>query len=96
MIPEYYVELLAHAGMVLCVQSRCSFLYALEQVIPKTKLSIFGIKQFIKQPQKGGKLNGIVLKKITQKYIVTDEVGVPNDVIHVLLRTTHKCFSLIQ
>ena len=58
------------------------FLDALEEIIPKTKRSLFGIEKFIKQLHKGGKLNGIVLDKITQKDIVTDEFGVPNDVLH--------------
>ena len=63
---------------------------AWEDIIPKTKRSIFGIKKFIKQLQKGGKLNGIVLNKSTQKNMLTDKIGVPNDVIHVWLRThTH-------
>ena len=56
---------------------------ALEEIIPKPKHSLFGIEQFIKQGQKGGKLNVIILNKITQKYMVIDEVGVPNDVLHV-------------
>ena len=47
------------------------------------KFSLLGIEQFIKQIQKGGKLNGIVLDNITQKDMVTYEVGVPNDVPHV-------------
>ena len=37
------------------------FLDALEELIPKTKRSLFGIEQFIKQLQKGGKLYGIVI-----------------------------------
>ena len=37
---------------------------SLEEIIPKTKRSIFGINQFIKKLQKGGKLNGVFLKKI--------------------------------
>ena len=56
---------------------------ALEEMIPKTKRSLFGNEKFIKQLQKGGKLNGIDLKKNTQKDMVTDEVGVPNDILHV-------------
>ena len=55
----------------------------LEDIIPKTKRSLFGINKFIKQIQKGGKLNGIVLDEITQKDMVTGEIGVPNDVIRV-------------
>ena len=47
-------------------------LYALEEIITKSKRSIFGIWKFIKHLQKGVKLNGIVLEKITQKYMVTD------------------------
>ena len=53
------------------------------EIIPKTIRSLFGIEKFIKQLQKGGKLNVIVLDIITQKDMVTDEVGVPNDVLHV-------------
>ena len=56
---------------------------ALEEITPKMKRSLFGIEIFIKQIQKGGKLNGIVLEKSTRKDIVTYEVGVPNDVLHV-------------
>ena len=56
---------------------------ALEEIIPKMKCSLSGIDQFIKQLQKGGKLNGIVPDKITQKDMVTNEVGVPNDVLRV-------------
>ena len=56
---------------------------ALEEIIPKTKRSIFGIEQFIKQIQKGGKLNGISNDKSIQKDMVNDKVGVPNDVLHV-------------
>ena len=52
-----------------------------KEVIPKTKRSLFGIEQFIKQLKKEGKLNCIVLDKSTQKDMVTDEVGVPNDVL---------------
>ena len=52
--------------------------------------SLFGIKQFIKQLKKG-KSNCI----FPEKYMVTDEVGVPNDVF-LWLRTYHKCFSLIK
>ena len=44
----------------------------LEEIIPKTKHPIFGIEQFIKNIIKVGKLNDIVLSKITQKDIVTD------------------------
>ena len=47
----------------------------LEEIILKTKRSLFGIEKFIKQLKKGGKLNGIVLEKSTQKNMVTDEVG---------------------
>ena len=65
------------------------------EVIPKTKRYFFGIEQFIKQLKKEGKLNFIVLDKSTHKDMVTDEVGVPNDVL-VCLRTHHKCFSLIK
>ena len=67
----------------LYLQYRCSFLDTLEELIPKKKRSLLGIEKFIKQLQKGDELNGIVLDKINQKDIVTDEVGVPNDVIHV-------------
>ena len=56
---------------------------ALEEIIPKTKLPLFGIKRFIKQLQKRGKLNGVVLDKHTLKYMVTEKVGVPNDVLCV-------------
>ena len=56
---------------------------ALEEVIPKTKRSLFGIRLFNKQLQKGGKLNVIVFDKSTQKGMVTDKVGVPNDVLRV-------------
>ena len=56
---------------------------AFDEITPKTKRSLFGIEKFIKQLQKGGKLNVIVLDIITQKDMVTDEVGVPNDVLHV-------------
>ena len=56
---------------------------SLEEVIPKTKRSIFGIEQLIKQLQKGVKFNDIVLKKINLKDMVTDKFGVPNDLIHV-------------
>ena len=42
---------------------------ALEEIILKMKRSLFGIEQFIKQPQKGGKLNGVVLKtKYSERY----------------------------
>ena len=77
-------------------QSIWSFLGVLKGMIPKTKCYLFGIEQFIKQLQKGGKLNGIVLEKITQKYIFTDEVWVPNNVLRFLLRTHYKYFSLIK
>ena len=66
-----------------------------KEVIPKTKRYFFGIEQFIKQLKKEGKLNFIVLDKSTHKDMVTDEVGVPNDVL-VCLRTHHKYFSLIK
>ena len=33
---------------------------------------------------KGGILNGIFLDKITHKYMVTDEVEMKNDVLHVI------------
>ena len=68
----------------------------LEEVMPKTKQSLFGIKQFIRQLKKEGKLNCVVLKKSTQKDMVTDEVVVPNEVLRVWLRNHHKCFSLIN
>ena len=45
---------------------------------------------------KGVNLNGIVLDKSTQKDMVTDEFGVPNDVLRMLLRTNHKYFSFIK
>ena len=48
--------------------------YALEVLIPKTKISVFGIEKSIKQLQKGSKLSDIVLNKSTQKDMVTDEV----------------------
>ena len=35
------------------------------------------------QLQKEGKLNGIVIDKSNHKDMVTDEVGVPNDILHV-------------
>ena len=41
---------------------------------------IFGIEKIIKNIKKEGKLNFIVIDKITQKDMVTDEIGVPNDV----------------
>ena len=47
------------------------------------KPSLFVIEQYIKQIQKGGKLNGINHEKITQKDMVNDEVGVTNYVFHV-------------
>ena len=47
------------------------------------KPSIFVIEQYIKHIQKGGKLNEIVLKESDQKDVFADEVGVPNDVLHV-------------
>ena len=56
---------------------------ALEEIIPNTNCLLFGIEQFIKQLQKGDKLNGIVLNKSTQKYMVTHEVGVQNDALRV-------------
>ena len=56
---------------------------ALKEIVPKIKRSLLGIEQFIKHPQKGGKLNGIVFKKNTQKNMFTDEVVVPNDVLRV-------------
>ena len=68
------------------------FLDYLEEIFPKTKRSTSGIEQFIKRIQKGGKLNGIVLDKINQKCVFTDEVGVQSYVIHVLLRTHHYSF----
>ena len=52
-----------------------------EDLIPKTKSSLFVIEKFTRQLKKEGKLNCIVLYKITQKDMVTDEFGVPNDVI---------------
>ena len=71
-------------------------MYALEEVIPKTERSLFGIEKFIKQLPKGGKLNDIVLDKSNQKDMVTDEVEVPNYVIRVWLRTHHNFFSLVK
>ena len=56
---------------------------ALEETIPKTKHYLLGIEKFIKQLQRGGKLNGIFRNKSTQKEMVTDEVGVTNDVLRV-------------
>ena len=47
---------------------------ALKEISPKTKCSLFGIEQFIKRIKKEGKLNGIVIDKSTQKYMITDEV----------------------
>ena len=44
----------------------------LEEIFPKTKRSLFGIKKSIKQIQKGGTLNGILLGKSNQKDIITD------------------------
>ena len=58
-------------------------LYALEKIISEKKRSIFGIEKSIKHLQKGGKLNGIVLEKFTQKDMVTHEVGVPDYVLRV-------------
>ena len=57
------------------------FLGALEEVIQKTKRCLFLIEKFIKQLKNEGKLNCVVLGENIQKYMVTDEVGVPNDVI---------------
>ena len=68
------------------------FLDASEEIITKTKRSLFGIKEFIKKLQKLGKLNRIVFSKRTQNDLVTDEVGLPNDVIYVRLRNHHKYF----
>ena len=59
------------------------------------KLPLFGIEQFIRQLQKGVKLNGIVLDKITQKDMVTDEVGVPNDVIQNCTLGKYEEFMII-
>ena len=72
------------------------YLYAIEEIIPKTKRSVFGIEKFIKQLQKEGKLNGIVHDKIIQKDMVTDEVGLQNDVLHVRLNSHHKSYLLIN
>ena len=69
---------------------------ALEQVILKTKISLFGIDQFIKQLPKGGKLNIIVPDKGTQKDMVNNGVRVTNDVLPMWLRTHHKKFTLIK
>ena len=44
------------------------------------KPSLLGIDQYIKQLKQEGTFNCIVLNKITQKYMVTDRVGVPNDI----------------
>ena len=66
-----------------------------KEVIPKTKRSLSGIEQFIKQLDKEVKLDCIVVEKVTQKEMVTDEVGVPNDVL-VRLRNHDKCFLLIR
>ena len=48
---------------------------ALEEMIPKTKRSLFGTDKFIKQLQKGGKLNGIDLKKILRKIWLLMKLG---------------------
>ena len=45
------------------------------------KRYLFGLEQFIKQIKREGKLNCIVLDKFNQKYMVTNEVGVPHDVL---------------
>ena len=55
----------------------------LEEIIPEKKRYPFEIEQLIKQIQKVAKLTGIALKKGSHKYMVTDEVGLPNDVIHL-------------
>ena len=49
-----------------------------EDIFPKLKHSLFGINKFIKQIQKWGKLNGIVVNKINDKDTFTDEVGMQN------------------
>ena len=59
------------------------------------KRSLSGIEHFIKQLDKEVKLDFIVVENFTQKEMVTDEVGVPNDVL-VRLRNHDKCFSLIK
>ena len=61
---------------------RCSCFGCLRRDNQKTKCSIFRIEHFIKQLQKGGEWNGIFIDKITQKYMITDEVKVPNHVLH--------------
>ena len=64
----------------------------LEETIPNMNCLLFCIEKFIKQLQKGDKLNGIVLNKSTQKYMVTHEVGESNGALRVGLRTHHKFF----
>ena len=59
------------------------FFYALEEIITKTKRSLFGIDKFMKQLLKGGKFNVIVLGKIIPNYMFTYEVGFPHDVLLV-------------
>ena len=59
----------------------------------KNKILSFWNQSFIKNLQKGGKLNGIVLKNITQKDMVTDEVELSNDVFQAWLRT-HRSFFI--
>ena len=69
------------AGKVALAFISVHFLPRLKEVTPKTKRSLFGIGKFIKQLKKEGKLDCIVIDKITPKDIVTDKVGVPNDVL---------------
>ena len=48
---------------------------ASEEKVLKTKRSILGIEQFIKQLQKGVKLNGIVMEKILRKVWLLIKLG---------------------
>ena len=56
---------------------------ASEEIISETKRSLFSIDKFIKQIQKEVKCNFIVIDKTTQKDMVTDKVGVPNEGLNV-------------
>ena len=73
--------LLQHWILVRAIQ--ILFFLCIKRDNSQKKCTLFGIDQFIKHLQKGAKLNVIIPGKSTQKDMVTDEIGVPNDVIHV-------------
>ena len=85
---QFIVTTVATLDSYTCIPDAL-VLDGLEDAIPKTKRSLFGIKPFIKQLKKEGKFICIFVDKSNQKDIANDEVGLTNGVL-VWLSTHHK------